>query len=74
MTKPSTESLQRRIRYLTCLLIVGLVASGATAIPLQWELDTTASVLSVAGSASEPGTTGLAQWITRLDIHTPGTC
>ena len=26
MTKPSTESLQRRIRYLTCLLIVGLVA------------------------------------------------
>jgi len=50
------------------------VASGATAIPLQWELDTTASVLSVAGSASEPGTTGLAQWITRLAIHTPGTC
>jgi hypothetical protein len=62
----TAETLQRRIRYLTCLLIAGLVASGATAIPLQWELDTTARILRVADPASGSATTGLAKWIVKV--------
>ncbi|MCU0784883.1 MAG: hypothetical protein MUF81_12750 [Verrucomicrobia bacterium] len=31
--------LRRRIKALTWLFIIGLVLSGATAIPLRWELD-----------------------------------
>jgi len=42
------------------------VASGATAIPLQWELDTTARILGVADPACGPATTGLAQWILKV--------
>jgi len=56
----------RRIRYLTCLLIVGLVASGATAIPLQWELETTARILGVAESASGQTPSALAKWILKV--------
>ena len=41
------HQLQRRIRLLTGLFILGLVLSGATAIPLQWELDTAAGILGV---------------------------
>ena len=66
MNTPGIETLQRRIRYLTCLVIVGLVASGATAIPLQWELDTTARILGVAESASGPAITDLAKWILKV--------
>jgi len=66
MNASRTQVLRRRIRFLTWLLIVGLVLSGATAIPLQWELDTTANILGVADSASEPATTGLAKWIVKV--------
>jgi hypothetical protein len=31
--------LRKRIRWLTCFFILGLVLSGATAIPLRSELD-----------------------------------
>ncbi len=67
MTTRGTETLRRRIRRLTWLVIVGLVASGATAIPLQWELDTTINVLRIADSASAPANRGLALWI--LKVH-----
>jgi hypothetical protein len=33
------QLLHKRIRLLTWVTIIGLVVSGATAIPLQWELD-----------------------------------
>jgi len=62
----AAETLERRIRYLTCLSIVGLVASGATTIPLQCELDTTARILGVAESASGPAITDLAKWILKV--------
>ena len=62
----TAETLLRRIRRLTCLVIFGLVASGATAIPLQWELDATARILGVSDPASGPATTGLANWILKV--------
>lgn len=39
MSRPREHTLLRRIRLLTLILITGLVVSGATAIPLEWELD-----------------------------------
>lgn len=33
------QQLRRRLQAMTTLVIAGLVLSGATAIPLQWELD-----------------------------------
>jgi hypothetical protein len=58
--------LQRRIRRLTWLFIIGLALSGATAIPLEGELDAAARVLGVAGVSSEQATTGLAHWILKV--------
>ena len=63
---PRMERLRRRIRVLTWLFIVGLVLSGATAIPLQWELDTTANILGLADSKSGQDTAGLAKWIPKV--------
>ena len=39
------QQLLRRLRAMTALVIGGLVVSGATAIPLQWELDVLAAWL-----------------------------
>src|SRR5262245_22838863 len=43
--------------------MVGLVLSGATAIPLEWELDVLARVLGIANLTSAQATTGLHRWI-----------
>jgi hypothetical protein len=55
--------LQGRIKLLTWVFIIGLVVSGATAIPLEWELDVLANCLGVAGKASSETPAGLAHWI-----------
>lgn len=55
--------LRRRIHVWTWILIVGLVLSGVTALPLQTELEWLARWLG-AGEASLAGTTsGLMKWI-----------
>lgn len=48
----------KNVRRLTGLFIIGLVISGATAIPLQSELDTAAKLLS--------GTSGFDTWILKV--------
>ena len=58
--------LRRRIRCLTWMFIIGLVVSGATAIPLQWELDRAAEFLGVADKSSADTTSGPAHWILRV--------
>ena len=60
------ELLQRRIRLLTWLFIAGLALSGATAIPLQWELDISARILGVADSSSGDTANGLTEWILKV--------
>jgi hypothetical protein len=57
--------LRRRVRRLTWFFIIGLVISGATAIPLTREVDLLANCLGVADKASGD-TTGLAHWILRV--------
>ncbi|MDB6018311.1 MAG: hypothetical protein JWR19_2800 [Pedosphaera sp.] len=58
--------LRRRIRLLTWFFIVGLVVSGATAIPLEWELNLITHMLGLAdGSATQP-TSGFTIWILKV--------
>ena len=57
------ERLERRIRQWTLVVIVGLVLSGVTAIPLETELNCAAQLLVVGGPASAPPGSGLAHWI-----------
>jgi hypothetical protein len=55
-------TLLRRVRWLTGFFICGLLVSGATAIPLETELEWLASSLG----GSTPAPSSLAGWITRV--------
>lgn len=55
--------LRRRVRVLTWVFIVGLVLSGATAIPLGAELELLAKFPGVASHANSMAASGLAHWI-----------
>jgi len=55
------QTLRRRINLLTWLFIAGLVLSGATAIPLQGELNWLVNFLGAGGESSE-----LAHWLLRV--------
>jgi hypothetical protein len=52
-----------RIKWLTWLFIVGLVVSGATAIPLQWELDVLVKLFGLYGQTSATTTSELGRWL-----------
>ncbi len=58
--------LRRRIKWLTWIFIIGLVVSGATAIPLQWELDRLVEFLGVADKSGADAVSGVAGWILRV--------
>ena len=55
--------LLRRIRLLLILFITGLVLSGLTAFPLQWELDLLTRWMGVPAEASADSYSGLVGWI-----------
>jgi hypothetical protein len=55
------QILRRRIKLLTWLFIVGLVLSGATAIPLAGELNLLVNFFGTKSEAS-----GLTQWLLRV--------
>ena len=59
-------TLLRRIRVLAGLFIVGLALSGATAIPLQWEVEMSARILGVADRSGEPASGGFTKWILKV--------
>jgi hypothetical protein len=62
---PRDQILRRRIRWLLAFFIVCLVASGLTAFPLQWELDTLAAWLGIPEGASPDAYDGLRHWIAK---------
>jgi len=66
MNPSRIETLRGRIRFVTWVFIAGLVVSGATAIPLQWELDLTARALGIADFSSEKATAGPAKWLLKV--------
>ena len=57
------QILRRRIKRLTWFFIVGLVISGATAIPLNWELNLLVNWFGLTGQTSATATTELGRWL-----------
>jgi hypothetical protein len=57
------QTLRRRIQFFTWFFIVGLVMSGATAIPLNWELDLLVQWFGLAGQSSATATTEPSRWL-----------
>lgn len=57
------ETLQRRIRLTTSLFIIGLILSGASAIPLVWESNALVNWFGLAGQTSATATSEPARWL-----------
>jgi hypothetical protein len=60
---PRAQSLRRRVLTCTWVIIVGLVLSGATALPLQTELDVLTRWLHAENLAPAQATSDLVRWI-----------
>lgn len=58
--------LRFRIRWLLTGFVVGLIISGLTAFPLEWELKTAAKILGATPATTIDNTTGLLHWIIRV--------
>ena len=56
------QTLRRRIKVFTWLFIVGLVVSGATAIPLQTELDRLVNWMGARQLMETPAATNPPEW------------
>ena len=57
------QILRSRIQWLTCFFIVGLVISGATAIPLNWELNLMINWFGLSGQTSAIANSELGRWL-----------
>jgi hypothetical protein len=57
-----TQMLRRRIRLLTWLFIIGLILSGATAIPLPAELDYLVNITGARQLIEMPASTAAPAW------------
>jgi hypothetical protein len=75
---PREQILRRRIQWLTWLFIIGLVLSGATAIPLRLEADRLIAFLGVDEWTSQPEGNVLIDWLFKVrdalgdtEIHHP---
>ena len=55
--------LRQRIKWLTWVFIIGLVVAGATAIPLEWEMNVAVKILGVADKSSADVPAGFTHWI-----------
>jgi hypothetical protein len=68
---PQARTLLFRTRAILAFFMVALVASGLTAIPLEWELDVLARALGIAEGTSPDGYSGLTHWIAtvRQGLH-----
>jgi len=66
-----SEKTLRRIRWLVALFIVGLVLSGATAIPLETELNWLVEMTGARALVDAPPSTGVpvwAEWLCRVQV------
>lgn len=57
------QILRGRIKWLTWFFIFGLIVSGVTAIPLEWEMELLTKMLGIENLAPEQATYGLAKWL-----------
>ena len=58
--------LQKRIRFLTTTLILGLVISGATAIPLESEVKLLAGLTGASAEVAGRSGSPLTDWVARV--------
>lgn len=58
--------LRRRVKILLIAFVIGLVMSGLTAFPLQWEVSTLALYMGASDNATVETTSGLLQWIVKV--------
>jgi hypothetical protein len=63
---PKTSTRLRRIRILLIGFIAGLVLSGLTAFPLEWELNVLAQMLGAAPLSSPQEYSGLLFWVVKV--------
>jgi len=68
------EKTLRRVRILLAIFLVGLVASGFTALPLEWEIDTLAVWMGIPAEVELTSLDGFARWIAlvREGLHVTG--
>lgn len=57
------QILRRRIKLLTWFFIIGLVVSGATAMPLNWEVELLVKWFGLTGQTSATATSELGRWL-----------
>jgi hypothetical protein len=57
------QILRRRIQWLTWFFIIGLMISGATAIPLNWELSLLVDGFGLTGQTSASTTSEPGRWL-----------
>lgn len=57
------QKLRRRIQICAWIIILGLAFSGATALPLQHELDLAARILGASDLSPAQASSGFAKWI-----------
>ena len=60
------QILRKRIKLLTWFFILGLVLSGATAIPLASELNVLVRIFGAGGEGSTSASSELARWLLRV--------
>ena len=58
----------QKIRFVTWLFIIGLVVSGATAIPLETEVHILAKALGVTDASTSSPSSGMGQWLSRVQV------
>jgi len=71
MEQRQEKALLRRIRLLLAAFTVGLVLSGLTALPLEWEIDTLCGVLGIAEGVPREPDGSLRYWLAtvRTGLH-----
>lgn len=60
------QQLRRRLRFLTLIIILGLVISGATAIPIEWQLGLAVKWLGIDKLEPIPELDGMLGWLHRV--------
>jgi hypothetical protein len=60
------QRLRRRIKFLTCFFIFGLVLSGVTAIPLEWEINFVLKIFSASHLSPDHAGSGFVNWLLKV--------
>jgi len=68
MNPPAADrrSLLRRIRIILVVFVAFLIASGVTAMPVEWEMNVLASMLGLPPGANPADYSGLQHWIAKV--------